>query len=61
MGHGLNRERLKQEAHRISGHRDIGESGGKGFEHGKIAIRDFPIRLRCVGPHRLSGGQVAEL
>jgi hypothetical protein len=43
-----------------SENRDIGDPGSKGFVHWKIAIRDFPIRPRSVGPHRLSGGQVAD-
>jgi hypothetical protein len=37
--------------HRHIGNRDIGDPKHKGFLHRRIAIRDFPIRPRSVGPH----------
>jgi hypothetical protein len=46
--------------HRHIGNRDIGDPEHKGFVHRRITIRDFPIRSRSVGPHRVSGGQVAK-
>jgi hypothetical protein len=42
------------------GYRDIGDLGSKGFMHWKIVIRNFSIRPRSMGPHRLLGGQVAD-
>jgi hypothetical protein len=42
-----------------SENRDIGDPRRKGFMHWKITIRDFSIRPRSMGPHRLSEGQVA--